>query len=496
MTSIEPARKRIRRLAGALRSCTAKSITAGLGTRRFVRDRSGNATMLVAFAMPMVIGGGGMAIDFGQYYLWKRELQYANDQAAIAAAWEVLDSGSTAKMTDRAKNAFAVNEQITADFNTDPSVQLANYAGGVGNSVIVTSSATKRLPFTSFFTKNATTVSVSSQAAFTGGATISSCMIAVDEHSGGAVTIGGNAVFTAQCGIAALSDSSKSCTGGYDSGGTCLGWTGEDAITDNGNSYEIKAGSIATAGTVSDTLAAKAQANGDTVIEHATNLADPFAGIEPPSSEGVGPGTYICKATGKKTQATIDAFNAGKADSDKLVLGVAYPGVYDGGLSLGCDTTFKGGVYFIRGGTLTINGNHTVQSEAGVMFVLENGANFKINGGADINLSGMDEGALQDLGYTAEEAHKINTMLIFETADNAASHGNTLNGNSNTFLNGALYTKNNILDLSGTADVANACLLLVASKVNLTGTLNMTKWCKDPPNHPTTIIYGSVSLVA
>ncbi|QNE03942.1 pilus assembly protein TadG-related protein [Croceicoccus marinus] len=496
MTSIEPARKRIRRLAGALRSCTARSFTAGLGARRFVRDRSGNATMLVAFAMPMVIGGGGMAIDFGQYYLWKRELQYANDQAAIAAAWEVLDSGSTAKMTDRAKNAFAVNEQITADFNTDPSVQLANYAGGVGNSVIVTSSATKRLPFTSFFTKNATTVSVSSQAAFTGGATISSCMIAVDEHSGGAVTIGGNAVFTAQCGIAALSDSSKSCTGGYDSGGTCLGWTGEDAITDNGNSYEIKAGSIATAGTVSDTLAAKAQANGDTIIEHATNLADPFAGIEPPSSEGVGPGTYICKATGKKTQATIDAFNAGKADSDKLVLGVAYPGVYDGGLSLGCDTTFKGGIYFIRGGTLTINGNHTVQSEAGVMFVLENGANFKINGGADINLSGMDEGALQDLGYTAEQAHKINTMLIFETADNAASHGNTLNGNSNTFLNGALYTKNNILDLSGTADVANACLLLVASKVNLTGTLNMTKWCKDPPNHPTTIIYGSVSLVA
>ena len=130
------------------------------------------------------------------------------------------------------------------------------------------------------------------------------------------------------------------------------------------------------------------------------------------------------------------------------------------------------------------------------MFVLEDGANFKINGGADINLSGMDEADLQNLGYPAEEAHKINTMLIFETDGNDAKQNNTLNGNSNTFLNGALYTKNNILDLSGTADVANACLLLVANKVNLTGTLNMTKWCKDPPNHPTTIIYGSVSLVA
>jgi hypothetical protein len=32
--------------------------------------------------------------------------------------------------------------------------------------------------------------------------------------------------------------------------------------------------------------------------------------------------------------------------------------------------------------------------------------------------------------------------------------------------------------------------------VNLTGTLKMTSWCPDPPNHPTTIIYGNVSLVA
>ena len=40
----------------------------------------------------MVIGGGGMAIDFAQFYLWKRELQFANDQAAIAAAIaEALD---------------------------------------------------------------------------------------------------------------------------------------------------------------------------------------------------------------------------------------------------------------------------------------------------------------------------------------------------------------------------------------------------------------------
>lgn len=50
------------------------------------RNISGNALVLVAAGMPVLVGGAGFAVDVAQWYMWKRELQYAVDQAAYAGA--------------------------------------------------------------------------------------------------------------------------------------------------------------------------------------------------------------------------------------------------------------------------------------------------------------------------------------------------------------------------------------------------------------------------
>ena len=467
-------------------------------------NTSGNATLLTAFALPMVLGGGGFAVDFAQFYLWKRELQYANDQAAIAAAWEMIESGSQTKIRERALYAFRTNEQVTNSFNTEPTVQLAAWSGGdqngQANSVIVKSSATKRLPFTSFFTESATTVSVKSQATFGGTKTFSSCLKAVEDDvdEGTTLTIGGNAIFTAQCGLMAISASSRVCVG-YDANNICNAWEGEDAISNNGTSYELEAGMIVTAGTVSDDIKRTAEETGDEVYEHQAGLFDEFAEFNPPQpTQTTKAGNYFCKATGR-LKSEIDAANAGvePTSDDYVRLGVAYPGIYQGGLTIGCDTTFKRGIYFLKGGSLTINGNYRVSSEKGVLFVLSDGADFKLNGGADINLNGLEHNQLTALGYSSEAAKVLDRMLIWETKDNNASKRNVLNGASNTYLNGAIYTPVNTLDLQGTADVANACLLVVANKINLTGTLNMRDFCQnDPELRSTTVIFGTVKLVA
>ncbi len=59
--------------------------------RKTIRDlksnTSGNALMLVGIGLPAFIGSAGLAVDAAQWYQWKRELQFAVDQGALAGAY-------------------------------------------------------------------------------------------------------------------------------------------------------------------------------------------------------------------------------------------------------------------------------------------------------------------------------------------------------------------------------------------------------------------------
>lgn len=54
--------------------------------RRFTRDQSGNVALLIAFMMPVLLGGAGIAVDYAYYTVVKGELQGAADAAATAGA--------------------------------------------------------------------------------------------------------------------------------------------------------------------------------------------------------------------------------------------------------------------------------------------------------------------------------------------------------------------------------------------------------------------------
>ena len=164
--------------------------------RRLGRCSSGNAMLLVALAMPMLIGGTGYAVDTAQWYMWKRELQFATDQGAIAAAWALSDNSTKGSYVTRATQEYDNNLAATADYASSPTVQLTNYNGGTDNSVIVSASVTRELPFSSQITGSPTTVDVTSQAQFEQGTLIYSCIVATDEHADGAITIGGSSIRT------------------------------------------------------------------------------------------------------------------------------------------------------------------------------------------------------------------------------------------------------------------------------------------------------------
>lgn len=529
--------------------------------RKFIRStmsnlvgcRSGNATMLVALGMPVLIGGAGIGVDVTQWYMWNRELQFAVDQAAVAGAWAAAEEDTEDTFVLRAQQEFAANNSITDDFHAEPDVRLADFAGGTNNSVAVSASASKSLPFTSFLTGEAATVSAFAQASFEEGVTFTSCLIAIDEDDEGAVTIGGSAVLTASCGMAALS-------------------TDDLAIKVNGNP-EVEAGWILSAGGVDEWLKTNTD---DVIMEYMEGLYDPFADLSPPNpTESQISRTYSCGSASDTTMADVSirtitrysywqgpnknnavgwenpnalaSSDVTSTDSDLVVpngtvdgstteqetvwrdlggsgqgkkwerrdytrtttysgveviqggqAGNVRPGTYTG-IHIACDTAFAPGVYNIVGGSLVINGQHEVNG-AGVMFVLYDGADIQINGGADINLTAMTASDLMAAGLSPEEANDLAGMLVFEDRDGPGSgnNGQSFNGNANTVLNGTLYFPKSEVFFAGTASVTSMCLMIAANNITITGTTDMQTFCPAGSTEDTTVVstQAKVLLVA
>ena len=55
--------------------------------KKLWRDKRGNALVIAAAALPLVLGSAGLASDTIEWALWKRQLQRAADSAAIAGVY-------------------------------------------------------------------------------------------------------------------------------------------------------------------------------------------------------------------------------------------------------------------------------------------------------------------------------------------------------------------------------------------------------------------------
>lgn len=403
--------------------------------RRFLRDTSANTMVLGALALTITVGGAGLATDTAQWYMWKRELQYAVDQAAMAGAYSMskddLPPGQEKVRWKQSASAEFNRNIDKVTFRDNPQMSVADFGNGKDNSVIVRATASRALPFSSMFMATPVTVRVRSQAVFSAEATYKSCIVATNETETGAITIGGNATVAIGCGMAALS-------------------TADDAIQVNG-SPTVDAGFLIAAGTVDDWFADNTS---DQIFENVSGLKDPFKELTPPNNST--PRTYKCATAGK---------------GGKKVIANLLPGTYSS-IDTACDTVFAPGVYVIDGGQLKINAQHIV-SGTGVMFVLKNGATMKINGGANINLTAPTITELDAMGIDDE---RLAGMLVFEDPDSEGGES-TLNGNATTILNGKIYLGQSTLNITGSANVTSQCLMLVADKLKISGTGDLGSFC-------------------
>ena len=385
---------------------------------------SGNALMIVATGLPVLIGGAGFAVDTAQWYMWKRELQHAVDQAAYAGAWAMANPTSAPLYEVRARQEYDGNVAKVSGFDATPTIALADFGGGTLNSVVVSSSASRLLPFSSFLTGEAATVRVRAQATFQGGATYNACLISLREDGTG-TDIGGNATIRAQCGLAALSCS-------------------EDAIVIDG-SADVDTESIATCGTVSSTD----PEHEDIIAENIRGLQDAYAELAPPDNPTRR--TYSCTGQAQNRQAS------------------PLPGTYRG-LRIQCTTVFAPGIYVIDGGDLDLTYNAPVSGN-GVMFVLKNGATLKLGGMGNanaINLTPMTAAQFIGTPYAAQ-ANDLAGILVFEDRNNNPTNDHIFNGNSNSLIEGLIYLPDGNLQVSGTSNVSAQCLQISAYTIQILG---------------------------
>jgi len=232
------------------------------------KDKGGNAALMVAVGLPALIGGSGLAVDVSQWYMWKRELQYAVDQGALAGAWARANSNSAVRDTyqTRARQEYSANLSLVDDFDTaeGPSVNLTYFGPGVGanNAVIVASSATRQLPFSSLLTGDATTVAASATATYQGGVNFTACMLALNPSAYQAFKLGNSVTGSSTCGVGALSDDDNA------------------AMKETGDT-DIPLGTIVSMGSVDDTFS-----NNGTIYEHQSGLSDPYEDITQPDPTG------------------------------------------------------------------------------------------------------------------------------------------------------------------------------------------------------------------
>ncbi len=507
----------------------------------------GNTAILMAVGLPMLIGSAGLAVDLAQWYMWKGEMQYAADQAALAGAWARTSNKSKEHYVARARQEYTANLSTTASFTDTPSVNLASYASGASNSVAVVATATRTLPFSGIMMGRGVTVRVSAQASFAEGLAYTSCLIATDTNDSGAITIGGNSKLTAACGIASLSTSASS-------------------IVVNGNP-SVNSGWVVSAGGIDDWFNLHTN---DSVHENMTNLFDPFASLTPPTNTTAR--TYSCAGGVASAAATVatkidvaysyysgaNANNAtaysgyaspragssntttldnqaapagtveGSSSTPSSVItntqvggsgnskiyerktttttytytnvvesdtgqGSVQPGTYTGGIQVKCNTVFSSGIYVINGGGLQIDGRYQVTG-SGVMFVLKNGAYLKINGGSSVTLTAPTSSQLVSAGVSATEAAKLSGMLVFEDRLSSTTNKTRINGNATTVLNGVLYFPVNTMNFAGTATVTSQCLMIAANNIVIEGTADMSTFC--PPNiNPDDYISSGASIV-
>jgi len=391
--------------------------------KRFIDCRKGSVAPMLALAALPLFGFVGAAVDFSRAASVRTSMQTALDATVLMLAKD------TQTQSDEQFSA-----SFTSYFNSNfshPDISNLNVTASKSSS-IVTASATGVVAhrFMGLIGLSAMNVAVHAKAEATADGL--GCVLSLHPNAPGATTgQGSTGVLLNGC---SLYDNSDSVT----------------ALTVGGSAH-ITAYSVGVVGKVSG------EENITTTQGIRTGMGivkDPYAAASYPAFFGCTEQNFTAK-----NDITID------------------PGVYCNGITVhsGAVLTLNPGIYYLDGGSLTVNGGATLTG-VGVTLVFtkknkNDYATASINGNATINLKPPNYGSTAGIVIFGDRQMPVGTSFKF-------------NGGAEQYLGGAIYVPTGEVSFSGGSSTSTSCTQLIAGTVIFTGNSNFALNCANYGTKP------------
>ena len=375
---------------------------------------------MFTIAVPLVLGALAVSVEAGYWYKTKTDKQLIVDMAAYAGALELINSDNPT-----AKNAAKL-DALHNGF--DPSlgtivVNIPPLSGGnispTAVEVIMTQKGNQY--FSNLIGKNRITYRNRSVAEYFRGA--DACMLALNTTASGAfTTTGSTSIALDKCAIGVNSDHAQAADFGGNSStiAECLSVVGGIDGISNTN---FACGSPLT--------------SANEVVDPYEQIGAPDLVDYPSCTNPVKTGKDDISMAGGRYCKNINLKGTARLDSNSTY-------IFDG-----IDVKFIG--------------NASEMIGDGVTLVLMNGASLSnVNGGSDIAITAPTSGPYKGIAIYSDPA----TQPAGDTV--------RINGGSSTSIEGLMYFPTQELEFSGNTTGSNACTVVVASTIKLTGDSELT----------------------
>lgn len=403
--------------------------------RLFRESTKGSVAVIFAISAPVTVGFSALGAEMMYWQYTHRTLQSAADAAAFSGAAQLAQGRNLSYATTAASSAAYKTglDSSTADTPIIQSPPTAGAFSGDARAVEVVLVERKPRLFTKIFFDDPT-VEISARAVSRTAGARPACVLALNKSANKAVGFAGSSSLMLQgCDVASNSIAS-------------------DAIDFQG-ATQVTTECASAVGGVDG-------ADGSLSL---TDCAAPFSGARPfpdPYAHLTFPTPGMCDTT-LKSDLTVSPGTARTVSPGTVCV--------TGGsnVQIRGDITFQPGMYIFDNVDVTVNATAKLVGD-GVTFVFANGAEMRMNGGADIQLSAP----------TSDLDTYQGVLFFGDPADTSVEH--VLNGNSATSFTGALYFPASDVVFSGTNDEdLDACTLLIADEIEFTGNSFFGSDCAD-----------------